>query len=138
VSDLLQRLQRDTVIWLAVMVAAAVAIRPAAPRFALGIAGGGVLMGLAYWAIRGLVDQVAERAIQGENRNNSRAFALVKFFTRHAILAVAGYVMMTRLALEPLGLLIGVSAPAGAAALEAARAIGRPRTGRRGRETPRK
>jgi hypothetical protein len=34
---------------------------------------------------------------------------LVKFFTRHAIVALVAYGMMVRLRLDPLGLLAGVS-----------------------------
>jgi hypothetical protein len=46
---------------------------------------------------------------------------LVKFFTRHAILALAAYVMMVRLHLDPVGLLAGVSSLAVAAAVEGLR-----------------
>ena len=120
-TDLLRRLERTTLLVVAVMSLALFAYRPGQPRLALGVVGGGALVGLAYWAIRGAAEALADRAIRGENLGNSRTFALVKFFTRHAILAFAGYGMMTRLELHPIGLLIGVSAPAVAAALEAAR-----------------
>jgi hypothetical protein len=45
----------------------------------------------------------------------------VKFFTRHAILAVAAYVMMVRLHLDPVGMFIGVTSVVVAAAVAAAR-----------------
>jgi hypothetical protein len=121
VSDLLRRLERNTLLVLAAMTLALVAYRPRQPQLALGVVGGGVLVGLAYWAIRGLADALTDRVVRGKNGRDFRGFALVKFFTRHAILAVAGYGMMTRLDLHPIGLLIGVSAPAAAAALEVAR-----------------
>ncbi len=124
-SGLLRRLERETLIVLAVSTVLTFLINPKAPRMALGVVGGGVLVGLAYWAIRGATDAVLERAITGENRPFSRQLALVKFFTRHAILAVAGYGMMTRLELHPIGLLIGVTSPAVAAGIEAARAAGK-------------
>jgi hypothetical protein len=120
-GGLLRRLERNTLLVLAAMTLALLAYRPRQPALGLGVVGGGVLVGLAYWAIRGVADALAERAIRRENWRYSYGFALVKFFTRHAILAVAAYGMMTRLDLHPIGLLIGVSAPAAAAALEAAR-----------------
>jgi hypothetical protein len=119
--DLLRRLERNTLLVLLALTVALVALRPRQPALALGVVGGGVLIGLAYWAIRGAAEALAEGAIRGKNRRDSRVFALVKFFTRHAILALAAYGMMTRLELHPIGLLIGVSAPVAAAALEAAR-----------------
>ena len=91
---------------------------PSRPRLALGIVGGGVLAALSYWAIAGFVDQLTGRAKSGENRPVSRGFVLVKFFTRHAILALAAYGMMLRLHLDPAGLLIGVTAVMVAAAAE--------------------
>jgi hypothetical protein len=119
--DLLRRLERNTLLVLLALTLTLVAVRPRQPALALGVVGGGVLVGLAYWAIRGVADALAEGAIRGKKRRDSRVFALVKFFTRHAILALAAYGMMTRLELHPIGLLIGVSAPVAAAALEAAR-----------------
>jgi hypothetical protein len=123
VTDLLRRVKRDTlIVWLA-LTAALLVWRPRQPQLALGVVGGGVLVGLAYWAIRGVVDGVVDRGISREKRSNLPGFALVKFFTRHAILAVAGYGMMARLELHPVGMLIGVAAPAVAAALEATRTM---------------
>ena len=103
------------------MAVIALAVRPDRPQIALGVLGGGVLVGLALWSISGMVTQLLVVGENGKNPRISRAFVLVKFFTRHAILALAAYGMMTRLELHPIGLLIGVSAPAAAAALEAAR-----------------
>ena len=45
----------------------------------------------------------------GETGAKPAGFPLVKFFTRHAILALAAYGMMVRLHFDPLGLLVGVS-----------------------------
>jgi hypothetical protein len=62
-------------------------------------------------------------------KGSRAAVSLVKFFTRYALLAIAAYVMLTRLRLHPLGVVIGVSSPAVAAAAEAVRLLraGRPR-----------
>ena len=97
-----------------------------------GVLGGGALIGLSFWAIRGTVDTlIAVRS--GESRHSREAaaadetgrisprLALVKFFTRHGILALAAYGMMVRLHLDPLGLLAGVSSLGVAVAGEALR-----------------
>ncbi len=124
-SRLLKRVERDAAIILAATAAVTFLLEPATPRLAIGVVGGGVLIGLAYWAIRGVVDTMVEGAIEGQNRRNSRGSALVKFFTRHAILALAAYGMMARLELHPMGLLIGMSAFPAAVLFEAARAARR-------------
>jgi hypothetical protein len=87
----------------------------------LGVLGGGVLIGLSFWAIRGTVDTLMTLAPGSQTAGKSSRFALVKFFTRHAILAVAAYGMMVRLHVDPLGLLAGVSALGVAVAVEAFR-----------------
>lgn len=87
----------------------------------LGVLGGGLLIGLSFWAIRGTVDTLIALRSGGETGGNSSGFALVKFFTRHAILAVAAYGMMVRLHLAPVGLLAGVSSLGVAVAVEALR-----------------
>lgn len=96
----------------------------------LGVLGGGFLIGLSYWAIRGTVDAlIAGRSgpsrhsggaatAGGESAGESTRFQLVKFFTRHGMLALAAYVMMVRLHLDPVGLLAGVSSLAVALVVE--------------------
>ena len=98
----------------------------------VAVLGGGALIGLSYWAIRGTVDALiarlsglarvsGEAAVAGETGAKPPRFALVKFFTRHAMLALAAYGMMVRLHLDPLGLLAGVSSLGVAAGVEALR-----------------
>jgi hypothetical protein len=87
----------------------------------LGVLGGGLLIGLSFWAIRGAVDALIAVRTSGETPAKSTGFQLVKFFTRHGMLALAAYVMMVRLHLDPLGLLAGVSSLAIAAAVEVLR-----------------
>lgn len=94
---------------------------PQRPQLALGVLGGGALVGLSMWAISGVVNGLMMRSEAGAIRPVSRAFPLVKFFTRHAILAFVAYGMMARLQLHPVGLLIGVSSMVMAAAAEALR-----------------
>ena len=98
----------------------------------LGVLGGGVLVGVSFWAIRGTVDALLSRragvprrsgeaAKAGETSRISTAFLLVKFFTRHAIVALAAYGMMVRLHVDPMGLLAGVSSLGVAVGVEALR-----------------
>ena len=114
-------------------------------RAPLGVLGGGLLIGLSYWAIRGTVDALigprsgvsphsGGAATADLSRHSGKAataddesplkssrFQLVKFFTRHGMLALAAYVMMVRLHLDPVGLLAGVSSLAVALAVEVLR-----------------
>jgi hypothetical protein len=87
----------------------------------LGVIGGGVLIGGSFWAIRGTVDALVALRSGGETGRISTAFTLVKFFTRHAIVALAAYGMMVRLHLDPMGLLAGVSSLGVAVGVEALR-----------------
>jgi len=99
----------------------------------LGVLGGGVLIGLSFWAIRGTVDTLLrgsaatarQAAVDGQNRaetgRKSPRFALVKFFTRHGIVALAAYGMMVRLHVDPLGVLLGVTSLGIAVGVEALR-----------------
>ena len=92
----------------------------------LGVLGGGLLIAISFWAIRSAVDDLvlrqslSRRSPEGAKAGQKPArFALVKFFTRHAIVALAAYGMMVRLRLDPVGLLAGVSSLGVAVAVEA-------------------
>lgn len=111
------RVLRDAVALCAVLAAFAWVVWPREWRAGAGVLGGGALVGLSAWAIRGTVDALIGRGGGGR----SGAWVLVKFFTRHAILAVAAYGMMVRLHLDPVGMLVGVSSLALAAGVEAIR-----------------
>ena len=104
-----------------VVIAAVAAAWTRGFRAPLGVLGGGVLVGLSYWAIRGAVDALIAVRSSGEPAEKSRRWPLVKFFTRHGMLALAAYVMMVRLHLDPVGLLAGVSSLAVAVAVEVLR-----------------
>ena len=112
---------RDTALAAALMAAGAFLWAPERPRIALGVLGGGALVGLSLWAITGLVNGLTMRSETDEIRPVSRAFPLVKLFTRHAILAVTAYIMMVRLHFDPVGMFVGVTSVVVAAALAAAR-----------------
>ena len=89
----------------------------------LGVLGGGALIGLSFWAIRGTVDAIVTLRLGGETGRISTVFVLVKFFTRHVIVALAAYGMMVRLHLDPLGLLAGVTSLGVAVGVEALRGL---------------
>jgi hypothetical protein len=87
----------------------------------LGVVGGGLLIGLSYWAIAGTVDALIALRSSGETAAKPPRLQLVKFFTRHAMLALAAYGMMVRLHVDPVGLLAGVSSLVIAVAVEVLR-----------------
>jgi hypothetical protein len=108
----LRRFERDGVV-AAVLLASVAAIWSGEARAPLSVVGGGVLAAISYRAIKGGVEAVAAGGRGGA--------ALVKFFTRHAILAVAAYVMLVRLRLHPLWVMAGASSLVAAAVAAAAR-----------------
>ena len=117
---MIERIARNTAISCVVLAALAYAWRRDI-FVPLGVLGGGLLIGLSYWAIKGTVDAVIALRSSGETPEKSTTFQLVKFFTRHGMLALAAYGMMVRLHLDPLGLLAGVSSIVIAAAVEVLR-----------------
>jgi hypothetical protein len=99
-------------------------------RAGAGVLGGGALIALSYWAIKGGVDGFLGAATgSGETRRGTLrlAFALLRFVGRYALLAFFAYVMIARLRLHPVGLLTGASSLVLAAAVEAARGARRVR-----------
>ena len=114
---LLARLERDALLACVAMAFAALVMPFGGGWEALGVLGGGALAAVSY---RGLKSGVygAVRAGSG------RAFALVKFFTRYAMLAVAAYVMLARLRLPAWAVAAGASSLVVAVAIAAARAFG--------------
>ena len=115
---MLERIARDAAVVCALMIVAAAVWKRdlAAPA---GVAAGGLLIGLSFWAIKGTVDAFVRSRSEGEMPRKKARFQLVKFFTRHAIVALAAYGMMVRLRLDAVGLLAGVSSLGVAVAVEA-------------------
>jgi hypothetical protein len=121
VTTLTGRVARTTASVCAGLALAAWLIWPGRWQAAAGVVGGGALVALSGWAISGAVDGAIGRGAGG----GGGARALVKFFTRHAILALAAYGMMVRLHLDPIGMLAGVSSLVIAVGVEALRRIQR-------------
>jgi hypothetical protein len=76
-------------------------------------------------------EETSAESAQDPARNHraGASGAFVKFFTRHAILALGAYVMMARFEFEPMAMLAGVTAPAVAAAVEIVRMMRARRSG---------
>ncbi len=117
---MITRVARDTAVVCAVfIVAAALWTRDLAGP--AGVAAGGLLIALSFWAIHGTVAALIRPQAEGETPRKRPGFPLVKFFTRHVMLGLAAYVMMMRLRVDPVAMLVGVSSLGAAAAVEAVR-----------------
>lgn len=118
----LRRIERTAALVCLMTAVAALVAWPRTLAAGAGVLGGGVLIGFAYWAVRGLVDGVIAARVEGRPAGRG---LLVKFFTRHAILALAAYGMMARLRVDPVALLVGVTSLGVAVAAEAVRLVAR-------------
>jgi hypothetical protein len=116
-SPVLTGVARSTAMVCVGLAVTAAIVRPGRWQVAAGVLGGGLLVALSAWAIRGAVDGF----VRHDGGRAARAAVLVKFFTRHAILALAAYGMMVRLHLDPVAMLVGVSSLVIAAGVEALR-----------------
>jgi hypothetical protein len=126
----LRRIERDTLVAGGVMALGALWLWPSQPGRAAGVAGGLALIASSYQGIRAGVNAawppvpgpVAGHGAAGTAPSRS-GFWFVKFFTRHAMLALGAYVMMARFEFDPVAMLAGVTAPAIAATVEFARTV---------------
>lgn len=126
----LRRLERDTLVVGAGMAVLAAAAWPSQPGRSLGVLGGLALMAVSYRGIlAGVSGLWAAPEVSGNSRPEQPSRGFVKFFTRHAILALGAYVMMARFEFDPMAMLAGVTAPAVAAAVEIVRTVRARRSG---------
>lgn len=115
-TPFIARVERDALL-VCVVLAGLAAFWPGGGwRLAGAVLAGGALAGYGYLAMKGLVEALGPG---GRYR-----WALVKFFTRHAILAVAAYGMLARLRLDPLAVIAGASSLVVAITIAAARTLG--------------
>ena len=116
-----RRLARTAALLCALM--AAVALMVSGVRAALGVVGGGVLIGVSVFALAtgtgALAAVVAGQA--GAARSRMVRTATIRLVGRYALLGFLAYVMIARLRLHPVGLLAGASSVVAAAAVEAVR-----------------
>lgn len=114
------RLVRDTTIVLIVSMAAAAVI--GGWWLAVAVLGGGVLAAISYRALKRGVEAIGPPAPGEEGRRSVSPTRIALGLTgRYALLLGAGYVIIGRLHLHPLGVLVGVSAVVAAATMEAVR-----------------
>ena len=124
-STLVQRLERDTLIVLAVSAVLGAAL--GGWRMGAGVLGGGLLLAISYRALKKAVDAIGPPAPGHEGRPTVSPWRLALGLTiRYALLLGAGYVIIGRLHLHPLGVLVGVSAVVVAAMVEAVRSWRQP------------
>jgi hypothetical protein len=62
-DPLLRRLERRALTFCALAAAVALAVQPGQTEVALGVAGGGLLIGVSYWAIRSSIDGILALAL---------------------------------------------------------------------------
>lgn len=117
-DPLLARLRRHTIIACGAIALLALIVDPHRPAAAIGVLGGGLLVGISYAAVAFTINAFLPEA--GKPRRK-RGLAALLFAGHYALLALAAYVMIGRLRLHPIGLLGGVTSFVVAAALEARR-----------------
>ena len=115
----LERLERTAALLATAAVAAALFVPGGGTWMALSVAGGALLTGASYVAIKRGVGGLADAVLAGRRPRTPRGFVL--FVLRYALLAGMAYVMIARLRLHPIGLLGGASVLPLAAVLEAIR-----------------
>jgi len=139
-DPLLGRLERTAIVFCLAAAVVALGARGGRPDVALGILGGGFLIGVSYWAIRsggdallilagGVRNGAAPAAEEARQRRRTAGRLGARLVGRYALLVILAYVMIARLRLHPIGLLIGASSVVAAATIEAVRLLlgtGRP------------
>ena len=116
----MDRLERDTSIILALSTVIASGV--GGYRLAGGVLGGGVLLAISYAALKRGVAAIGPPAAGQEDRPSIAPWRVALGLAgRYALLLGAGYVIIGRLHLHPLGVLVGVSAVVVAAMVEAVR-----------------
>ena len=128
----LRSVERNAFIICAAMTAAACFVQPR-PAVALGVLGGGLLVGVSYWSLKSSVTALVD-VLAGVGRGAAQATdaagprpnmrrEIVKLTLRYALLGLLAYVMIARLRLHPWGLLAGASSVVAGVSLEAVRLV---------------
>ena len=92
---------------------------------ALGVVGGGLLVGLSYVSLESGTRAISHVVSGQAHPDRSRLVraATIRIIGRYGLLAFLAYVMIARLRLHPLGLLAGASSVFAAAVVEAVRLL---------------
>ena len=121
-DPMLRRFERNQVVVCAVM--AAIAAVTGRLDVAAGVVGGTLLMAIGYGGIKAVVNVLTMTTNERKPAENARScsrrrlWALARFASRYALLALAAYVMLVRLHLHPLGVILGASTPVISVAIE--------------------
>lgn len=118
---MLRRIEAGTIAACLVMAAIAWPIGRWHIASPLGVLGGGLLAGISYRGVKSGIDGIVAAMTEEASGRGKAVWALVKFFTRFAILAVAAYVIIARLRLPPVAVCAGASSFVVAVAIEAIR-----------------
>jgi hypothetical protein len=117
---LIRRIARMSVAFC--VAATAVALWQFGWRAALGVLGGGLLIGISFYTLGSGVSALVLAATEGAaSARRVVQRSVLKLVLRYALLGFLAYVMIARLRLHPIGLLVGASSVAAAAFVEAAR-----------------
>ena len=110
-AELLRRIERRALAIAALGVIAAFFVPRGGLAMAEAVAGGALIAGGSYLAIKRGVTGVADSILAGQGRpaGGFSVRRLAGFVLRYALLAGIAYVMIARLRLSPLGLLVGAS-----------------------------
>ena len=122
-EQVLDRVWRNAVIACLAMAVVAWLIargRLEAPR---GVVAGGAIVATSFRGIKAGIDAALGGTVPDEARGRKAARGLVKFFTRYAIMAGAGYLIVVRLQLPPLAVFAGASSLVVAVMMEAVRGV---------------
>jgi hypothetical protein len=117
VPDQVRGVERTALVACLAMAVVAALIPQGGWQAGVGVLGGGVLAAVSYRGLKSAVFSL-------NSGRNGGAAALVKFFTRHAILALAAYAMLARLRLPAWAIAAGASSLVVAVAIVAARSVG--------------
>ena len=126
----LRSVERNAFLICAAMTAVACFVPPR-PAVALGVVGGGLLVGVSYWSLKSSVTALVDLLAAGSSgmsdepamrRANMRR-EIVKLTLRYALLGLLAYVMIARLRLHPWGLLAGASSVVAGVSVEAVRFV---------------
>jgi hypothetical protein len=114
-TDLLHHFEVDIVLACTLLAGGALVLPRGGALMAVSVLGGGALVWASYRTLKASVDAAIARS--------RRPGTLVKVFTRYGMLALGAYVMLARLGLHPVGVVIGASSLALAAAAAAVRCL---------------
>lgn len=115
------RIGRDSVV--ICLVAAVVAWWLAGGAAAVGVLGGGLLIGVSFYTLAAGVNALAAAGSDGRSARRTFVRSAVKLALRYALLGFLAYVMIARLRLPPVGLLVGATSVVAAAFVEAVRLL---------------